>query len=60
MGRMVQFEMNLLVGISFTMNMQTSLNHLVFLPNVTSNMILNCCLVPHHSIIASIAFLLQN
>ena len=59
-GRMVQFEMNLLIGISFAMNMQTFLNHLVFLPNVTSNMILSCCLVPHHSIIATVTFLLQN
>ena len=64
MGRMVQFEMNLLIGISFVMNMQMFSNHLVFpmnMPNVTSiHMILSCCLVPRHSIVASIAFLLQN
>ena len=30
MGRMVQFKMDLLVGISFAMNMQTFSNHLVF------------------------------
>ena len=60
MGRMVQFKMDLLVGISFAMSMQMFSNHLVFPPNMISNMILSCCLVPHHSIVASIAFLLQN
>ena len=53
-------EMDLLVGISFAMNMQMFSNHLVFPPNVKSSTILSCYLVPHHSIIASIAFLLQN
>ena len=51
---------NLLVGISFAMSMQMFSNHLVFPPNVKSNMILSCCLVPNHSIVASITFLLQN
>ena len=60
MGKMVQFEMDLLVGISFEMSMQMFSNHLVFPPNVKSNMILSCYLVPHHSIVASIVFLLQN
>ena len=60
MGKIVKFEMDLLVGISFAMNMQMFSNHLVFPPNVISNMILSCCLVPHHSIVASIACLLQN
>ena len=41
-GMMVQFEMNLLIGISFAMNMQMSSNHQVFLPNMISNMILSC------------------
>ena len=59
-GRMVQLEMDLLVGISFAMNLQMSSNHLVFSPNVTSNMTLNCSLVLLHSIVASIALLLQN
>ena len=30
MGRMVQFEMDLLIGISFAMNMQMFSNHLGF------------------------------
>ena len=60
MGRMVQLQMDLLVGISFAMSMQMFSNHLVFPPNVKSNMILSCYLVPLHSIVASIAFLLQN
>ena len=54
MGRMVQFKMDLLVGISFVMNLQMSLNHMVFPPNVISSMILSCYLVPLHIIIASL------
>ena len=60
MGVMVKFEMDLLVGIIFVMNMQMSSKHLVFPPNVTSSLILNCCLVPHHSIVVNTAFRLQN
>ena len=59
-GMMVQFEMKLLIGITFAMNLQMSLHHLVFPPNVTSNMILSCYLVPLYSIIVSITSLLQN
>ena len=60
MGRMVQFEMGLLIGISFAMYLQMSSNHLVFPPNMTSNMTLSCYLVSLHSTIASIALLMQN
>ena len=59
-GRMVQFEMDLVVGISFAMNLQTYSNHLVLPPNVTSSMISNFYLVQLHSIVTSIALLLQN
>ena len=60
MGRMVQLQMDLLIGISFAMSMQMFSNHLVFPPNVKSSTILSCYLVPHHSIIGNITFLLQN
>ena len=60
MRRMLQFEMDLLAGISFAMNLQMSSNHLVFPPNVTSNMTSSCYLVPLHSTVASIMFLLHN
>ena len=60
MGRMVQLKMELLIGISFVMNMRMFSNHLVFPPNVTSNMTLSCYLEPLYSIFASFAFLLQN
>ena len=53
-------SVDLLVGISFAMNMQMFSNHLVSLPNVKSSTILSCYLVPHHSIVTSITFLLQN